>query len=161
MPSRPEKLRGISRIDSRNTHGWFVRAYRSGKTHSKFFSDLKNGGKKPALALAEQYRDSLQERLGPPAPRAYRVMKVNRKNSTGVVGVSKTRRVSADGVVRFYYTVSWRPEPNEARNRSFSIQSLGEKVAFKKAVLFRKQMEKEILIKSKALQAMIKAERGQ
>jgi hypothetical protein len=38
---------------------------------------------------------------------------------------------------------------------------LGEKVAFKKAVLFRKQMEKEILIKSKALQAMIKAERGQ
>ncbi|MFQ3671831.1 MAG: hypothetical protein SNJ84_10280, partial [Verrucomicrobiia bacterium] len=143
--------------DSGNTHGWFVRAYRSGKTHSKFFSDLKNGGKPKALELAQAYRDHLQTKLGPPSPRSYRLMKVNRNNTTGVIGVSKTRRVAPDGVVRFYYTVSWRPEPNQARNRSFSIQSLGEKKAFALACKFRRQMEREIRAKAKALNAQIKA----
>ncbi len=160
MPTRPASMRGISRIDSGNTHGWFVRAYRSGKTHSKFFSDLKNGGKPQALALARDYRDQLQSKLGPPAPRSYRLMRVNRNNTTGVIGVSRTRRVAPDGVVRYYFTVSWRPEPNEARNRSFSIQSLGEKKAFALACKFRKEMEKEIKAKAKALDAKLKAEKA-
>lgn len=159
MSKRPDFLRGISRIDSGNTHGWFVRAYRSGKTHSKFFSDLKNGGRESALALAQAYRDQLNTKLGPPAPRSYRLMRANRNNTTGVIGVSKTRRTSPDGVVRYYYTVSWRPEPNQARNRSFSIQTLGEKKAFTLACKFRREMEREIKTKAKALAARLKQAR--
>lgn len=56
-------MRGISRIDSGSTHGWFVRGYRNGKTYSKLFSDLKLGGKDKALAKAATYRDDLHARL--------------------------------------------------------------------------------------------------
>ncbi|HQU71699.1 MAG TPA: isoamylase early set domain-containing protein [Calditrichia bacterium] len=54
-----EEMRGISRIDSANTHGWFVRVYRNKKTHSKLFSDKKYGDNKGALQEAIAYRDQL------------------------------------------------------------------------------------------------------
>ncbi|GAB4239292.1 MAG: hypothetical protein OHK005_00610 [Candidatus Methylacidiphilales bacterium] len=160
MPARSAAMRGISRIDSGNTHGWFVRAYRSGTTHSKFFSDLKHGGKAKALSLAQAYRDQLQAKLGPPAPRSYRLMRVNRNNTTGIIGVSRTRRIGPDGTVRDYFTVSWRPEPNQPRNRSFSIQSLGEKKAFALARKFRREMEREIRAKAKALQSRLRSKQA-
>lgn len=56
-------MKGISRIDSGSTHGWFVRAYRNGKTYSKLFSDRKCGGKGKALKLAKEHRDELQAKL--------------------------------------------------------------------------------------------------
>lgn len=43
--ARSKANKGISRIDSGSTHGWFVRGYRNGKTYSKLFSDRKCGGK--------------------------------------------------------------------------------------------------------------------
>jgi len=143
-----KKYPGISRIDSGATHGWFVRAYRNGKTHSKFFSDLKNKGKGKALALALAYRDELRARLGPPAP-TKRVMKKNSGNTSGVIGVSLTKRRNPSGKLAQYYTASWRPEPNVAKNKSFSINVLGKEKAFQMAVKFRKKCEKEILAKFK------------
>lgn len=56
-------MKGISRIDSGSTHGWFVRGYRNGRTHSKLFSDLKCGGKQKALKLAKDHRDQLHAQL--------------------------------------------------------------------------------------------------
>ena len=59
--SRPQKHRGISRIDqaSTRTHGWFVRAgfykLRNGTyapRHRKFFGDVTHGGKKKSLTAA-------------------------------------------------------------------------------------------------------------
>ena len=43
MAKRKEEddMKGISRIDSNGTHGWFVRVYRNGKTYSKLYSDKK------------------------------------------------------------------------------------------------------------------------
>jgi hypothetical protein len=148
-----KKYPGISRIDSGNTHGWFVRVYRKGKTHSKFYSDLKYGGKGKALKLALDERTRLNKRLGPPATKGLRVMTRNANNTSGVIGVSKTSKKSPTGVIRSYYTVSWRPEPNLARNKAFSIDSIGEKKAFELAVAFRKKMEREIKGKAKALLA--------
>lgn len=73
MPPMTRKTanKGISRIDSSSTHGWFVRAYRNGKTYSKLFSDRKCGGKGKALKLAREHRDQLVEKLQaiPKAPR--------------------------------------------------------------------------------------------
>lgn len=147
---KSKKLSGISRIDSGATHGWFVRAYRNGKTYSKFYSDLKNKGKNKALNLALAYRDELKARLGPPLPKA-RVMKQNSSNTSGVIGVSRTKRRSATGKIVEYFTVSWRPEPNIAKNKSFSVGTIGEEKAFELAVKFRKAKEKEIAAKAKSL----------
>lgn len=147
---KTKKLSGISRIDSGNTHGWFVRAYRAGRTYSKFYSDLKNKGKGKALNLALAYRDELRAKLGPPASQSYRIMRSNRSNTSGVIGVSKTKRTSANGTVREYYTVSWRPEPNLAKNKSFSIHTMGDKKAFDLACKYRRKMELEIRKKAKA-----------
>jgi len=58
--ARSKANKGISRIDSGSTHGWFVRGYRNGKTYSKLFSDRKSGGKGKAQKLAKIYRDEAQ-----------------------------------------------------------------------------------------------------
>lgn len=144
------KMSGISRIDSGATHGWFVRIHRGGKTHPKFFADKKNKGKTKALKLALAHRDKLRAKLGPPNNRGYRI-KRRPSNRTGVVGVSRSKRNYPNGIVRQYFVVAWRPEPNVARNKSFSIETLGEKKAFDLAVKFRKSREKEILAKAKKL----------
>lgn len=145
------KLSGISRVDSGATHGWFVRAYRDGKVHSKFFSDLKNKSKSKALALALQHRDKLHSKLGPPASKLYRIHRRNKNNTSGVIGVCRTKRVSPTGTVREFFIVTWRPQANMARNMAFSIHTLGEKEAFRRAVAFRKKQEKEILAKAQKL----------
>lgn len=76
MAKREKKNKGISRIDSGSTHGWFVRGYRNGKTYSKLFSDLKCGGKRRALQMARNYRDELHNRLSqiPSKPRVRRAV---------------------------------------------------------------------------------------
>ncbi len=63
MKKQEKKYRGISRIDSHDTHGWFVRAYKSGKTTSKLFSDSIFGGKEQALKKAIMFREDLVQRL--------------------------------------------------------------------------------------------------
>lgn len=69
--ARKTANKGISRIDSGSTHGWFVRGYRNGKTYSKLFSDRKCGGKGKAQKLAREYRDQLVKKLQaiPKAPK--------------------------------------------------------------------------------------------
>ena len=68
---KDKRNKGISRIDSGSTHGWFVRGYKNGKTHSKLFSDLKCGGKRKAQIQARMHRDELYEKLAqiPTKPR--------------------------------------------------------------------------------------------
>ena len=68
---RTRQNKGISRIDSGSTHGWFVRGYRNGKTFSRLFSDRKCGGKRIALRMAREYRDQLHADLAaiPSQPR--------------------------------------------------------------------------------------------
>ena len=52
------KYHGISRIDSKHTHGWYVRVYANGGVFvSKLFSDRLYGGKQKALENAIKYRD--------------------------------------------------------------------------------------------------------
>jgi len=147
-----KKLSGISRIDSGATHGWFVRAYRKGTTHSKFFSDRKFGGKNKALALAVAARDELRARLGPPSTGKHRLLRSNRNNKTGAVGVCRVTRTLPNGAKRHYFLASWRPEPNVAKAKPFSIDRLGERGAFEAAVRFRKEREREILKGTKSAQ---------
>ena len=144
MKSKQEK--GISRIDSGSTHGWFVRGYRNGRTYSRLFSDQKSGSREAAHKQALEFRDRLYEKLEdiPKAPRARRVVLQDARNSTGVLGVCRTSKKSPNGTVNECYSVSWRPEPGKQKCTSFSIRKYGEKKAFQLAVAHRKKMLKEI-----------------
>jgi hypothetical protein len=140
------KEKGISRIDSGSTHGWFVRGYRNGKTYSRLFSDQKCGGKAPALEEARSFRDRLHQKLEdlPKQPRARRVVLRDARNSTGVLGVCRTAKKGPNGTVNECYSVSWRPQPGVQKCTSYSIRKYGEKKAFQLAVAHRKRMLKDI-----------------
>jgi hypothetical protein len=144
--ARKTANKGISRIDSGSTHGWFVRGYRNGRTYSKLFSDRKCGGKAKAQTLARQYRDELVSELEkiPKKPRARRIVTSDSRNTTGELGVSRTTKIGPNGTQHECYSVSWRPEPGVQKCTSFSIRKYGEKRAFKLAVAHRRKMMREI-----------------
>lgn len=141
-----KKEKGISRIDSGSTHGWFVRGYRNGKTWSRLFSDMKCGDRRKALEEARAFRDELHNKLEeiPSQPRARRVVTRDARNATGVLGVCRTSKKSPNGTVNEVYSVSWRPAPGVQKCTSFSIRKYGDKKAFQLAVAHRKRMLKEI-----------------
>jgi len=138
--------KGISRIDSGSTHGWFVRAYRNGKTYSKLFSDRKCGGKGKAQKLAKTYRDELFAEIEniPKRTRQRRIVLSDSRNTTGELGVSRTTKLTPNGTKHECYSVSWRPEPGVQKCTSFSINKYGEKKAFKLAVEHRRKMMREV-----------------
>ncbi len=142
--SSPQK--GISRIDSGSTHGWFVRGYRFGKTHSRLFSDKKWGGREKSLAAANAFREELLSKLAqlPHQPRARRLVFRDSRNTTGVLGVCRTVKRGPGNVLNECYSVSWRPSPGVQKCTSFSIRKYGEEKAFKLAVRHRRKMLKQI-----------------
>ena len=138
--------KGISRIASGSTMGWFVRGYKNGKTFSKLYSDRKCGGTEKALVLARKYRDRLFERLKnmPQKPRKRRVVFQDSRNTTGILGVCRTAKKGPNGKLNECYSVSWRPRPGVQKCTSFSIRKYGEKKAFERAIAHRRKMIREI-----------------
>ena len=141
-----KKEKGISRIDSGSTHGWFVRGYRNGKTFSRLFSDLKHGGRDQALEEARAFKADLISRLQkiPSKPRARRIVKHDSRNRSGYLGVCRTAKKSPGGKIHECYSVSWRPSPGVQKCTSFSIGKYGEEKAFQLAVEHRQRMLREI-----------------
>ena len=138
--------KGISRIDSGSTHGWFVRGYKNGKTYPKLFSDMKCGGIRKAQKEARQYRDDLYEKLAqiPTKPRGRRIVYRDVRNTTGVLGVCRTTQKYPNGKINEIYTVTWSPSPGVQKTTSISICKYGEKKVFKLAVALRRKMLREI-----------------
>ena len=145
MTRTPNADKGISRIDSGTTKGWFVRGYRNGKTYAKLFSDRKFGGYDGSLEKAQRYRDKLHQKLGEmkKAQRKRRVAFRDSRNKSGVLGVCRTTKKGQGGVMNEVYSVTWRPKPGVQKCTSFSIRKYGEDKAFKLAVAHRKKMMKE------------------
>lgn len=143
--------KGISRIDqpSKNHHGWYVRVTFGAERRSKFFSDVKHGGRENALKAAVEHRDALERELGKPRTDRQIAPKTVR-NSSGVVGVRRrTRKLAGGGEgkenLREYYEVSWTPWPGKVCRKMFSITEMGERRAFLAACAFRRQKERETL----------------
>ena len=140
------RAKGVIRIDSDSTHGYQVRVYRHGKTYSRLFSDRKSGGKEEAYKQAAEYRKKLVtdvDAMPESAPRR-RLIRHNKNNSSGVVGISRTFKRDRRGIKHEVYAVSWNPEPGTARGTSFSIKKYGEDTAFKKACKLRFEKMNEI-----------------
>ena len=144
--NQAKKMKGISRIDSRSTHGWFVRIYRDGQTHSKMYSDQLWGGKQTALQAARKYRNEY-ERKHPQTYAATRIrMRPQCNNTSGVVGVSDTHDKSKTGEKQPCFSVSWRPRKNVVRCKKFYYHDFNSREeAFATAVKFRKERESEII----------------
>ena len=146
-PAAPmPRAKGVIRIDSDSTHGWQVRVYRHGKTYSKLFSDKKCGGRDESFQAAVVYRESLSSQVAalPDAAPRRRLIRHNKGNTSGVVGVSRTFKRDRRGVRHEVYAVSWNPEPGVARGTSFSIKRYGEDTAFRLACELRWAKMKEI-----------------
>lgn len=139
-------MKGISRIDSGSTHGWFVRAYRNNKTYSKLLSDSKFGSKESALKEAIKIRDQFITQLAKikKKPSKRRVVKRDCRNVTGELGVSRTSKKAHNGQYYESFTVSWRPKPGVQKSTSFSIRKYGEEKALQLAIEHRRQMMKKI-----------------
>lgn len=149
MAKRKEEddLKGISRIDSNGTHGWFVRVYRNGKTYSKLYSDKKYGGTERALKIARKARDHAYKTI-PQAKKtkegSRRLTQGTKRNRSGIVGVNKTEKANRSGTMSIYYQVTWSPEIGKIKNKQWSVQKFGEKGAFLLAWEFRKNIMRNI-----------------
>jgi hypothetical protein len=133
-----EKHKDIARIDQeeKRTHGWYVRVRYMGKTHSKFFSDRKCGGRYSSLLSALAWRDKTEADLGKVRTDKQIVTVSNSK--TGVVGVRLNEKLNR-------YEVSWVTATGKQGKTSVSIRKHGKEKAFAAACKIRKAREVERL----------------
>ncbi|KPP98656.1 MAG: AP2 domain [Bacteroidetes bacterium HLUCCA01] len=142
---RDPEMKGISRIDTKGTHGWYVRIYRAGRTYSKLYSDNKYGGTDKALEFAKKARKVAQEKLDSTiGTRSRRLVTHDKRNKSGIIGVSRTTKKTASGDVSLYYQVTWSPEKGKIKNRQWSVRKYGEEEAFRRAKEFRDSVMHEI-----------------
>lgn len=137
MPSK-SKTKDVTRIDqpSKQTFGWYVRVRFQGKTHCKFFSDKKCGGRDSSLSGAIAWRDSTEKKLG--KTRTDRSTVTVSNTNTGIVGVRLNERLSR-------YEVYWVDINGEQGKTSVSVNRHGKKEAFKMACEIREKKEAERL----------------
>ncbi len=133
-----EKHKDIARIDqeTKRTHGWYVRVRFYGKTHSKFFSDGKCGGRYSSLLAALGWRDEIEQRIGKIRTNKHIVTVSN--TTTGVVGVRLNEKLGR-------YEVSWVNEEGKQGKTSVSIRKHGKEEAFTKACEIRTKKEAQRL----------------
>ncbi len=130
-----EKHKDIARIDqeSKRTHGWYVRVRFQGKTHSKFFSDKKCGGRYSSLLSGVAWRDSTEKKLGKIRTDKHLVTVSN--SGTGVVGVRLNEKFNR-------YEVSWVTTQGKQGKTSVSVRKHGKEGAFIKACAIRQKKER-------------------
>jgi len=129
-----EKHKDIARIDQpdKRTHGWYVRVRFGGKTHSKFFSDRKCGGRYSSLLSAIAWRDKVEAHLG--KRRTDKHVVTVSHTETGVVGVRLNEKLNR-------YEVSWVTPLGKQGKTSVSINRHGKEKAFAIACRIRKEKE--------------------
>ena len=130
------KVKGFSRVDTGDAHGWLVRLKRGDIKRSKFLSDSTHGGKAKAKKAAEKVYKEWEAELPPPETAED---KLGKRNTSGVVGVHYSHDVDAryPNCSYEYYIASWKNEDGQRRNVRFAISKFGKKVAFELAKLAR------------------------
>lgn len=143
VQEEPVKIKGISRIDSGNTHGWFVRVYEHGKVRSKFFADKKNGSREIALEEAKNFKLIHDE--FPNARRPFYARAQKNGMVRNAPGVSRSFYVNRKGERIYYWAAFWAPGPGQRKyKRFYDHRCGGEKPALEDAMEFRKEKELEL-----------------
>ncbi len=149
--SKEKKYPGISRIDSKHTHGWYVRVYANGGVFvSKLFSDRLYGGKQQALNNAIKFRDhnkmvaELHKREGRNPNRKPFYKKPPKNNASGHVGVNEVK-TNIRGREVHYFQATWS-EGGKPNSRKFYVSKKRKpEEARKLAVDLRRKKEKDLL----------------
>ena len=102
-----------------STHGWQVRARRSGERLTKFFADAKHGGRDGAMEAAIVYRDRLLAMLPEPAATPRKAW-----SNTGVVGLS-VREKTAGADAKLYVHLNWIASDGTRKASSYSVEKWG------------------------------------
>lgn len=143
-------LHNISRIDTYNTHGWYVRVQHDGTMHSKMFSDNKHKSRYDALLKAIKHRDMLCNKYKDrpsTKPKNYDkrfLYQTAYNKSTGVVGVYRSFRLNRSGTRYPYYQTTIYVDKERPIGRARSILKHGEEEAFLQICAIRKRYMKEI-----------------
>jgi hypothetical protein len=120
------KFYNISRIDSGNTHGWFVRVSIDSEMKSKLFSDLKHKGKELALENAITYRDEL-----------YKIREAKKREGNVSVRLFKEKQSKKGKVYDhdvYKVEIKYRSSlGNSKRYKCFSTKKYGDEKARQKA----------------------------
>ncbi len=143
-----KKYKGISRIDSGHTHGWYVRVYANRTVFtSKLFSDRLYGGKGKALENAIKFRDHNQMVASVKYPPQRTRLKYRETppadNKSGIVGVHFTNKLERGKRIPTW-VATW-VEDGKNKSKAFyerKFRTLDQ--AFEQAVKFRKAKIKEI-----------------
>lgn len=145
-----KKMKNINRIDSNNTHGWYVRIYLNRKVFaSKLFSDRIYGGKQQALKNALIYRDhnlmvADLHRTPQKSSRKPIYKKPAKNNTSGIVGVNEVITTIREKPVH-YIQATWSEEHKPKSRKFYITKSRTRKEAFESAIALRKRKEYEIL----------------
>ena len=143
-------MKGISRIDSKNTHGWYVRIYGNGGVYtSKLFSDRQYGNKQKALESARVFRDHEQmvadlniKDMRKLTQRPF-YQKAPKNNASGIVGVHEVNTVTNGRKVR-YFQATWTDNKKPKSKKFYVTHTRTEEEALRLAVEYRKAMEIEL-----------------
>jgi hypothetical protein len=153
---RSKKLKNISRIDSKNTHGWYVRIYfNSGIFASKLFSDRICGGKDKAFKNAVLYRDHNQmvadlQTVPNRKNRKPAFYKPVKNNASGIVGVNEVHTTIRNRPVH-YIQATWSEDFKPKSKKFYITATRTREEALESAIALRKSQEKEILRKWEGL----------
>ena len=144
------KYKNISRIDSKNTHGWYVRIYLNGGVFaSKLFSDRICNGKDKALRNAILYRDHNQM-VADVNKQPYKKKrkpifdKLTKNNKSGIVGVNEVHTKIRNRPVH-YIQATWSEDFKPKSKKFYITKFRTREEALKSAIELRKSKEKEIL----------------
>lgn len=133
--SRPESCprSQLVRFDYDRARGWQARipTWVCGTAEARFFPDHRHGGERAAFIAAKCYRDERFAAAGVTGLiRPYRIR--DKRNQSGVVGVSLARTLHKNGKVYYAWTVRWN-DRGTPHKRRFSIGVLGYEEAFRQA----------------------------
>jgi hypothetical protein len=133
--TKPAKLEHmIQRYEHNYFYGYVVSATRAGKTWTKYFSDSPHG-KTAALRAARAYKDALYRQLPWPA----KVHRRSSNNTSGIIGVARTRELTRAGTWLERWVAFWRTRDRRRRKVSFSVGKYGEAKARKLAIEARRR----------------------
>ncbi len=147
---KAKKLKNISRVDSKNTHGWYVRIYLNGGVFaSKLFSDRICGGKDKALRNAVLYRDHNQmvadlQKTSNRKSRKPIFDKPAKNNTSGIVGVNEVHTTIRKRPVH-YFQATWSEDYNAKSKKFYITANRTRQEAFELATALRKSKEVEIM----------------
>jgi AP2 domain len=123
----------IRRYEHNHFRGWVVSIKRRGKRKVRYFSD-RPAGRVAALKNARRFRDELLPRL----PLPNKIKRHYILNTTGVIGVARTKERTRTGKSLVRYAACWPTTTGKPGRATFSVGLYGEAEAFRLAVAARK-----------------------